>query len=168
MAEPIELLANMVAASDTFCSACGVGLSDPNREAILLGQQAGELQRIWYPEADPEQLEKKTPLAVIQWPDGWLDFKKLSGGAANYLRPHGTLTLTLALADDAPLARHAGATRFSAFCSNVLQEIAAQAAVNDELAIEEITSLGPDSPSVDHEASLGFRYWMAGWVITWS
>jgi hypothetical protein len=168
---PLVNLAQMVAASPTFLTACGLDPMDPNAPLVALGQLDG-IKRIYYPEADDNLWKDVTtlfPLCVIDLGASPRHATRVSAGGMSYLRPDGDLHMVLAQDDQAQGNVQESKAAFARFVGKILGDVEALAGISSNLDIVETEILfGPFTCSeAEQTARNGKLYWWTQIEIKW-
>lgn len=173
---PLHKLAQMVSVCAAFQERCGLTYPDATAEAQLVNGEGGE-KHIYYPAFEGDALTR-LPVAIITWGDSWR-LGMVAGGARNYFHgPDGELVLELIDVDrqshEGQQGRLEAAVRdFGNFIGRVLSGpdeatpgLKELAALNDRLAIHEITQLeAPLLCDRIEEAARGKHYFTARFSI---
>lgn len=164
---PLARLVTLAAASPTLRERCGLATDDPDASDLLVEGGDGFVRRIFYPASDRDDFAAYP--AVIIFLGSEFTWEHVASGSQHYLRPRGTLELSIYDEDRYPLSMAQSTTDFANFVGNFLQDLASQFASDDELAGNEITQMGrPSLLPLEHSAGHGKEIWHAEYIIRWS
>jgi len=166
--KPLAKLATLLAMIPIFQTRCGLSGADPLGAQKLIGGEYGTQQRIFYPVADPEEVNV-FPSAELFFGDG-LDYEQVAGGLYNYLMPTGgTIDLILVDEDKHPGDLATSTRDFAVYVGTLLNELKAQAGRNDEISIVGIKmTQKPALCPVEEETERGKAYWHVVFSVEWN
>jgi len=150
---PLAKLREHIAASATFQARLGVTTA------------AAALHKIIGSPREGDDLDDLRPFACVSFGDDW-DYQTNGGGARNEFAHTGSLTLYVTdrgRREDA----HEDELDWGNFCGGLIEDLAAIAALSDNLVISNIRQTQFGRSDVRKDAAKGFSIWDAAWTISY-
>jgi hypothetical protein len=167
---PKRKLCEMLAEAETWQTWCGLAYPDAAAADKLI-DGIGGTKRIYFPTADANDLGElydRMPLAVVGNGTSWTMPTK-AGGAGNYMRPNGQLSLIVADIDRYPDNLESSQREFENRLGDLMEDLRNLSGRSDRLAMDLIAQqIAPSLPPEDEQNARPDRtWWAAMYLIDW-